>query len=350
MSTLASVSETPVTAQKDQRKRGCLFTVRRGLKWFGIILVSLVVLGVAYQTIATELDKRNYAPRGELYTVNGHQMHMVCMGEGSPAVVLQGGASADALWWYRIQNQLASSTQICAYDRPGMGWSEPVDGSRDGLTIVHELRALLEEAGVPAPYVLAGHSFGAVWTRIFAAQYPQEVSGIVLVDSTFVPEPFTNQSEFDQWKMALDALNTPFWVMYRLGLARLTEPGTVQRSGYPSDIALELAALKSRNQVFDAYYAETIQGMRALADESAAAENFGELPMVVLWASLSATANEHYAADREETAGYSSNSVTRIVEGADHGSILGNEQYAQQVSDAILDVIEAAETGEPLAQ
>jgi pimeloyl-ACP methyl ester carboxylesterase len=350
MSTVTPASETPAQVQNEQRKRGCLFYIGRGLKWFFIILVTLIVLGVGYQTIATELDKRNFSPRGQLYTVNGHQMHMVCMGEGSPTVILQGGASADALWWHRVQNQLAESTQVCAYDRPGMGWSEPVEGSRDGLAIASELHALLEAADVSAPYVVVGHSFGAVWSRIYAAQYPQEVIGIVLVDSTIVHEPFTDQSEFDQWKQALDALNAPFWVMYRLGIARLTEPGAVQQAGYPSDIAFEVAALKSRNQVFDAYYAETVQAMRALAEQAAAAEEFGELPMVVLWASLSATAHERYSDAREETGAYSSNSVTRVIDGADHLSLLGNEQYAQQVSDAILDVIAAAQTGEPLTE
>jgi fused signal recognition particle receptor len=61
--------------------------VKRGLKWLGIVLIALVVLGVAYQTIATEIDKRTYSPRGQLYTVNGHQMHIVCMGEGGPTVI-----------------------------------------------------------------------------------------------------------------------------------------------------------------------------------------------------------------------------------------------------------------------
>jgi hypothetical protein len=190
-----------------ERKRGCFFYVKRGLKWFGIVLVTLVLLGVAYQTIAIELDKRNYAPRGQLYTVNGHQMHMVCMGEGSPVVVLQAGGLADSLWWYRVQNQLAEHTRVCTFARPGMGWSEPVEGPRDALTIDVELHALLEQAGIPAPYVMAGHSHGAVLTRIYAAEYPEEVVGIVLVDSSIlIPKHFANQSEFDEWKSSFGGL------------------------------------------------------------------------------------------------------------------------------------------------
>jgi pimeloyl-ACP methyl ester carboxylesterase len=336
------------------RRRGCLFTIGRVLKWFGIVLIALIVLGMAYQTIATELDKRNYSPRGQLYTVNGHQMHMICMGEGSPAVILQAGASAESLWWYRVQNQLAEHTQVCAFDRPGMGWSEPVDGSRDALTIDAELHALVEEAGIAAPYVVVGHSYGSILTRVFAAQYPDEVAGIVLVDSQLVtPKHFASQSEVDQNRSYWDTVGAIGSVMTRIGLTRLNSPGPFQSAGYPAEIVPELTGLQARNQVFDAYYAENGPAFVALQEASAAAEDLGDLPVAVLWASDTYGRNQripNLTALTEELSTYSSNTVTRFVEGADHGSILGNEQYAQQVTDAILDVIEATQTGEPLAQ
>jgi pimeloyl-ACP methyl ester carboxylesterase len=333
------------------RGRRILHRIGRWLKWLGIALVALVLLGVAYQTIATELDKRTYSPRGQLYTVNGHQMHIVCMGEGSPVVLLQAGGAAESLWWYWVQKQLAEHTRVCAYDRPGHGWSEPTSEPRDALTIVGELHALLEQAGTSTRYVMAGHSLGAVWTRVYAAKYPEEVIGIILVDSTFMtPREFANWSEFDQWKTLNNVAQVVVWGLYRAGLVRLSGPAIFQSLGYPPDIASELVAMQSRNQVFDADYAEQIPQGWAMRKASAAAENLGDLPMAVLWAGQSDTAREGFVALREEIAGYSSNSVTRDVEGANHGSILGTEQYAQQVSDAILDVIEAAQTGEPLAQ
>jgi pimeloyl-ACP methyl ester carboxylesterase len=311
---------------------------------------------VSYQTIATELDKRSYAPRGQLYTVNGHPMHMVCKGEGSPAVILQAGGVSESLWWYRIQNQLAEHTQVCAYDRPGLGWSEPVEGPRDALTIVNELHTLLEVADIPAPYVLAGHSYGAILTRIYAAQYPEQVEGIVLVDSALlIPRLFADQSEFDQWRTSNDVSQVFVWGMTRTSLMRLILPSQFQQWGYPAELVPELAALRSSNQVFDADYTERIPAMWALQQASAAAENLGDLPTAVLWADdlsgFMATdeAMQNFLTYRDAIAGYSDNSVSRMVEGADHGSILGNEQYAQQVSDAVLDVIAAA-TGEPLAQ
>jgi pimeloyl-ACP methyl ester carboxylesterase len=339
-------TQTSSRAEIASQKRGCLFYVKRTLKWFGIALVVLVVLGVGYQTIATKLDEGKYTPRGELYTVNGHQMHMICMGEGSPAVILEGGANAESLWWYWVQQQLAEHTQVCAYDRAGLGWSEAADGPRDPLTVADDLHGLLQEVGVAGPYVLAGHSFGAVWVRIFAAQYPQEVSGIVLVDSTVIP----GASDFPSWKTFNDVVQSGLWVMSRTGVLRLIVPGEFQAYGYPADVVQELSARTARNQTFDTTYAETIAAMPGFIEAATSAENLGSLPLAVLWAGAGPMGGELRAENRTAMAGYSSNSITLIIEGADHGSILGNESYAQQVTDAVLDVIEAAVTGEPLAQ
>src|ERR1044071_6363816 len=85
------------------RKRGCLFYIRRGLKWLGIAILLLLILGFTFQTVGVELDKRAYPVRGQLYSVNGHQMNLYCTGEGSPTVILEAGGFANSLWWYRVQ-------------------------------------------------------------------------------------------------------------------------------------------------------------------------------------------------------------------------------------------------------
>jgi pimeloyl-ACP methyl ester carboxylesterase len=335
------------STQGISRKRRILRAIGRGLKWFGIALIALVLLGATYQIVATEIDKRTYSPRGQLYTVNGRQMHLVCMGEGSPTVVLQAGGGAESLWWYRVQPQLAEQTRVCAYDRAGMGWSEAASSPRDPVTIVGELHALLNEAGVAAPYVMVGHSYGAILARVYAAQYPQDVTGVVVVDSLTVGG-IASESELDQHKPEFYAAVAPLWLMQRLGVMRLLGPGTVRAMGYPPEIAPELAALQSHNQTLDTDMLE--KGLPAywtLIQASTAAEDLGDLPLAVLWASESYATYDRAAVNKVAT--YSSNSVTRVIEGANHGSILGNEQHAQQVSDAILDVLEAAQTGQPLA-
>jgi pimeloyl-ACP methyl ester carboxylesterase len=348
------MNEANVQNQVTSTRRGCLFYIKRGLKWFGIILIALVLLGVAFQASAIELDKRNYPPPGKLYSVNGHSMHIICKGEGDPTVILQAGGAADSTWWYWVQNQLAAHTRVCAFDRPGMGWSEPTTEPRDALTLVGELHALLAEADVRPPYVMAGHSWGAVLTRIYAAQYPQEIAGITLVDSAILlPKHFADQSEFDAWKATFAGQQTLFGALMRLGLLRLIDPSTFQAAGYPAEVALELVAMHSRNEVVDTDFEEFHSEMWALTRTSAMAEALGDLPMAILWAPESWKNQDTYLpglpATRAEISTYSTNSVTRSVDGADHASILGNEQYAQQVSDAILDVMEAAQTGEPLA-
>ena len=354
MSTLPSASDTPVQAQNDQRKRGCLFYIKRGLKWFGIVLAGLIVLGVTYQTIATEMDKRNYTPRGQLYMVNGHQMHMICLGEGSPTVVLEGGYYASAVWWLRIQDQLSQHTQVCAYDRAGQGWSEPAPGMGEANRIVAELHELRLQAGVSTPVVLAGHSAGAIYTRIYALQYPEEVAGLVLVDSALlIPKHFTVE-EWESWKADNNLTQALLWVSTRLGLMRILMPGAFASWGYPQDRVDELAALRTTLQTFDTDYAERFEHRISLNEASAAAEDLGDIPLVALWAPEGLTLTEADMALlselHQEIANYSTNGITREIIGADHGSILGNQVYAQQVSDAILAVIEAAQTGEPLAR
>ncbi len=121
---------------------------------------------------------------GQLIDVGGHRLHLNCTGSGSPTVVLEpgGGEMSSNLGW--IAPAVARDTRVCVYDRAGRGWSEPADTPQDGVQIATDLHTLLHRASVPGPYVLAGHSFGGLYVLTFAARYPDEVAGMVLVDST----------------------------------------------------------------------------------------------------------------------------------------------------------------------
>jgi pimeloyl-ACP methyl ester carboxylesterase len=353
MNTTIPVHETPVQVQNKPARRGYIAYIKRLLRWLGVTLLVLVLLGVTFQTIATGIDKRTYAPRGQLYTVNGYPMHIICLGQsqpGAPTVILQAGGANESLWWYWVQNQLAAHVRVCAYDRAGLGWSAAADTPRDPATIVGELHELLTIANIQPPYVMVGHSYGAVLARIYAAHYPAEVTGVALVDGMPLELKELSKAEFDAYKWTFYAAQAPLWVMYRLGVGRLFIAESIVQMGYPPEVAAELAAYTLRNQTCDTDFAEKGYGaLWALMQAALAAEDLGNLPMAVLWASQSGTNQDSYAAYRAEVAGYSTNSVTRTIEGADHGSILGNEQYAQQVSDTILTVINAAQTDVPLA-
>ena len=111
-------------------------------------------------------------------------MHLYCSGVGAPTIIIEAGLGSDWLGWQGVQPKLAGLTHVCTYDRSGLGWSEPRSGRRDAETVARQLHALLDQAGVQRPLVLTGHSAGGFYVREYAREFPAEVAGVVLVDST----------------------------------------------------------------------------------------------------------------------------------------------------------------------
>jgi hypothetical protein len=156
---------------------------RRWLLYPVMAMMALVAVGGGYETVSGALDE-DFPMPGQLIDVGGHSLHLNCRGSGSPTVILEpgaGGISSTLAW---ITPAVARDTRVCVYDRAGRGWSEPADGPQDGAQIANDLHTLLERAHVPGPYVMAGHSFGGLYVLAFAARYPDEVAGLVLLDST----------------------------------------------------------------------------------------------------------------------------------------------------------------------
>jgi pimeloyl-ACP methyl ester carboxylesterase len=124
------------------------------------------------------------APPGKLVDIdNGRRLHLLCSGQGATTVLLEAGASAFAIDWTIVQNELQKSHRVCSYDRAGMGWSDPlptdaIAAERD----TPDLHALLTAAKEPAPFVLVGASHGGLLIRRYLAHYPAEVAGLVFVD------------------------------------------------------------------------------------------------------------------------------------------------------------------------
>lgn len=160
-------------------------------KIIALIIPSLLVIayltGMIYEALAERSDQAAFAPLGRLVDVNGRQAHIFCSGEnqaGSPTVILEAGGGDNLYTWYALQAEISALTRVCSYDRAGLGWSEPASAQRTAGQIADELAELLQAAGEPGPYLLAGHSFGGLVARIFAARHPQEVAGLLLIDST----------------------------------------------------------------------------------------------------------------------------------------------------------------------
>lgn len=116
--------------------------------------------------------------------VGGRSVAITCLGAGRPPVVLEAGLTATGLTWRAAQAGIAAFTRACAYDRANLGRSDPAPGPRTGADAAADLRTLLQDAGIPAPYVLVGASFGGFIVRLFAAAHPAAVAGMVLVDAS----------------------------------------------------------------------------------------------------------------------------------------------------------------------
>jgi len=111
-------------------------------------------------------------------------MYIYCVGTGSPVLVIESGLSSDSLGWYGVQRELSKITRVCAYDRSGLGWSEPRSPPRDAQNIARQLRGLLVEAGVPMPFVPVGWSAGGLYVREYAGQFSNDIAGIALIESS----------------------------------------------------------------------------------------------------------------------------------------------------------------------
>jgi pimeloyl-ACP methyl ester carboxylesterase len=138
---------------------------------------------------------------GRLIDAGGHRLHVTCAGVGSPAVIFDAALGASSLSWCHVQPAIGRLTTSCAYDRAGLGRSEPGPLPRTAGRIACELRDVLRASSVPPPYVLVGHSFGALVVRIIAARHANDIAGIVLVDPAD-PEEWLDPDEHDRRQIA----------------------------------------------------------------------------------------------------------------------------------------------------
>lgn len=151
-------SSIPPMGKKPQ-SRARVWLIRAGLALMAMPIV-LALIGVTYQAVAGQLDRRHYPPPGQLVDVGGYRLHLYCMGVGTPTIILEAANQGTVSNWIWIQPALAQTTRVCAYDRAGQGWSDLSPEPQDTLQNAQALHSLLNNANVPGPYVLVGHSLG----------------------------------------------------------------------------------------------------------------------------------------------------------------------------------------------
>lgn len=260
--------------------------MRRALFGLFALVVVTLIISTIYQAIASAREAARFTPPGKLVDVGGHRLHLNCQGQGSPTIVLDAGLGEASLSWSKVQPAAAQFTRVCSYDRAGYAWSERGPAPRTSAQIVKELHTLLVNAGEQKPYVLAGHSFGGYNVRLFAAQYPDETAGLVLVDS----------SHEDQFERLPPSFRSPKWAealmkampwLTRLGVLRMLDQPIGNVKNYAPEAQPLARGIGFQSNAYDGALAEYLSLLESAAQVRAVKTPGGKLllgdkPLTVL--------------------------------------------------------------------
>ena len=303
------------------------------------LLAVIAASGTAYELIAGTGDTAVYPPAGRLVDIGGYKLHLDCRGEGSPTVVMDAGLGGSSLDWALVQPELARATQVCTYDRAGMGWSDPGPQPRSPAHLAQELHALLQNGGVPGPYVLVGHSLAGKNIRMFAAAHPHDVAGMVLVDAR--SEAVEANSDMKAFAAALDAQAGLYAVARRLGIARLFGAMLIDVPQLPPSLATEMALAQTNAS---AIAETTLEGLsRTANDQALASASLGSLPLIVIAAGESMRSIPGWPAAQKAMTALSTKGQLLIAENSSHAVQLVEPSL---VIDAALSLVAEARKGD----
>jgi pimeloyl-ACP methyl ester carboxylesterase len=300
------------------------------------LISTLALAGAIYQAIATRISEAKYLPPGRLVDVGGYRLHIHCSGpggaQGGPTVVMDAGIGECSLGWSLVQPEIARFARVCTYDRAGLGWSDPSPTARTSQQIVNELHALLVNAGIEPPFIMVGHSFGGLNLRLYASRFPEEVAGMVLVDSSH--EDYSIRHLTPPY-IRLGLLTAP------LGLPRLfagvfisENPIFAGDSKYPSAYRAIATSTKYLNTVRHEYSALDESWSQARSST----KSLGDRPLVVL---LAASDHPLFTIARKlqiDLASRSTEGKLIVVENTGHHI---QHDRPETVIDAVREVVEA---------
>ena len=337
-----------VNGQAGKRRRW-LCSVVLGVS---LLIPALIVAGAVYEQVAEIVIAKRHPPRGSLYDVGGHRLHLYCTGQGPATVVFDsalGGYSND---WSDVQPEVAKFARACSLDRAGFGWSDPGPLPRDARSETAEIHALLTRSAERGPYVLVGNSLGGLHAQLYTLEFPDEVAGLVLVDSGH-PEQMERlpPSPFDEGIIARVTLMrrlAPLGIPRLLGVCKDDHNAPIADCGRFFDtVHAELeSVIASMHEVRDAFGA-------SLHPEPGSKPPFGGKPLVVLsrnpsWGRMDPESLKRgWQVLQTELVALSLNS-RRTIAPTGIGHYI-HEQQPKLVVDAIHDVVSSVNNGALLA-
>ena len=205
-----------------------------------LLVATLLSLGAVTRAQENEPLK----PPGQMVDVGGYQLYFSIKGDSETTIVIEPGTGSWSLQWLEFQNELSKYFKVVTYDRAGYGLSEPSPYSRTAGNIAEELHTGLKNAGISAPYILLGHSYGGLIVKAFTNKYPDEVSAIILADAAteyqfeLLPEmvlvileggmqrfrqtgPLARMGKLMPAHIPVDStLNSKYWAVYKYSSSR----------------------------------------------------------------------------------------------------------------------------------
>lgn len=321
-----------------------------------VTVFIVAAIGGIYQALGAQLDLVNYPPPGELVDVGGYRLHLYCVGQGSPTVILIHGLGGNVYHWAQIQSEIALTTRVCAYDRAGYAWSDEGPRPRSPLQNAKELHILLEKTGIREPLILVGHSWGTNGAQVYADQYPQDIQGLVLIDGGIATE-VTKQCPALKCMPEIAQTGTDVFLnlqplLFRLGVLRLF--------GFPQPYGDNLKYLSPKQRAaLLAGYGQTKGADTNLAEWEDWDNNVGlvgqpgslnQVPVRVFMANEKLP-DWAYGSESEQWRGYenmllteltrlSSDSQVIVIPHSDHASMLFNRNQWEYVVTAVREIIE----------
>ncbi|MDP4089391.1 MAG: alpha/beta hydrolase [Bacillota bacterium] len=258
----------------NKKKKTWIFKLFQFVIFF---LIFIFFAGVLYQFIASEMDKSQFKMKGKLFSVGSYRLMANTSGSGKYTVVFESDIGSPIQQWNSVRESLGKDYKLFSYERSGYGWSDSSGEAANIERSVSDLKKVLSRSGCNSPYILVGHGYGGLIMTQFAEKYPEEVAGVVLIDSLMEQDiesrEFQANLKSDIRKYSADRFFANMGgvrLAYSLNILKSEEP-------YLKNLTDEEKALFQSQRVTPKYYAAMSSELKVLRDYKGEIQKAGAL-------------------------------------------------------------------------